>query len=114
MNPRVREVIPTDNYKVKLVFTNGESGVYDCSGLLDFGVFKELKDIAYFKRATVLDGTVAWPHGQDICPDTLYLDSVRILLVPKLLSGNPCLASSSLQEFLKLELQRQGYQAGAW
>ena len=30
MNPRIREVIPTDDYKLKLVFTNGESGVYDC------------------------------------------------------------------------------------
>ena len=77
MNPRVREVIPTDNYQLKLVFTNGESGIYDCSDLLDFGVFQELKDITYFKRVKVLDGTVAWPHEQDICPDTLYLDSVK-------------------------------------
>ena len=78
MNPRIREVVPTDDYKLKLVFTNGEFGIYDCSDLLDFGVFQELKDIAYFKRATVLDGTVAWPHEQDICPDTLYLDSVKL------------------------------------
>ena len=77
MNPRIHEVIPTDDYKLKLVFTNGESGVYDCSDLLDFGVFQELKDIAYFKRVVVLDGTVAWPHEQDICPDTIYLDSVK-------------------------------------
>ena len=30
----------------------------------------------YFKQVQVLDGTVVWPHEQDICPDTLYLDSV--------------------------------------
>ena len=76
MNPRISEVITTESYKLKLVFTNGEKGVYDCSCLLDFGVFKELRDINYFRRAKVLDGTVAWPHDQDICPDTLYLDSV--------------------------------------
>ena len=58
MNPRIHEVIPTDDYKLKLVFTNGESGVYDCSDLLDFGVFQELK-VACFKRVVVLDGTVA-------------------------------------------------------
>jgi len=46
--------------------------------LLDFGVFKELKDKHYFKRVKVIDGTVAWPHGQDICPDTLYLDSIKV------------------------------------
>ena len=65
------------DYKLDLEFTNGERGIYDCSPFLDFGVFKELKDLNYFKKAQVLDGTVVWPHEQDICPDTLYLDSIR-------------------------------------
>lgn len=39
MNPRVLKVYPTDDYKLKLVFKNGECGLYDCSGLLDCGVF---------------------------------------------------------------------------
>jgi hypothetical protein len=77
MNPRVVSVHPTSNSQLALVFTNGETGVYDCSHLLDFGGFRELRDPAYFPQAQVLDGTVAWPHGQDICPDTLYLDSAR-------------------------------------
>ena len=78
MNPRIQDVTPTDDYKLELVFTNGERGIYDCSTLLDFGVFKELKDKHYFKRVQVVDGTVAWPHDQDICPDTLYLDSKKV------------------------------------
>ena len=78
MNPRVKDVKPTDDYKLELFFTNGERGVYDCSTLLDFGVFTELKDKHYFKRAKVIDGTVVWPHDQDICPDTLYLDSIKV------------------------------------
>ena len=77
MNPRVKDVKPTDAYKLELVFINGERGVYDCSSLLDFGVFKELKDKHYFKRGRVIDGTVVWPRDQDICPDTLYLDSIK-------------------------------------
>ncbi len=75
MNPRVQDVTPTDDYKLRLVFTNGETGVFDCSELLDFGVFKELSNINYFKQVKVEYGTVTWPHEQDICPDTLYLDS---------------------------------------
>lgn len=77
MNPRVKSVCPTGDHKLHLTFTNGEAGVYDCSDLLGFGVFKELADIHYFAQAQVVDGTVAWPHEQDICPDTLYLDSVK-------------------------------------
>ena len=75
MNPRVQSVTSTDQYELLLLFTNGETGVFDCSHLLDFGVFKELKDLNYFKQARVEFGTVTWPHEQDICPDTLYLDS---------------------------------------
>jgi len=77
MNPRVKLVSALANYKLYIEFTNGECGVYDCSPLLDFGVFKEFKDFHYFKKARVLDGTVVWPHEQDICPDTLYLDSEK-------------------------------------
>lgn len=77
MNPRISEVTPTNDYKLVLVFTNGERKLFDCSGLLNFGVFKELKDVKYFKQVKALDGTVVWPHEQDICPDTLYLDSVK-------------------------------------
>ncbi len=77
MNPRVKQVSSSDDYKLLLVFTNGERGIYDCSDLLDFGVFKELKNTHYFNQVKVIDGTVAWPHEQDICPDTLYLDSFK-------------------------------------
>ena len=77
MNPRVQAVQPTNDYKLELLFTNGERGTYDCTDLLDFGVFKELRDKAYFRRVKLLHGTVAWPHEQDICPDTLYLASEK-------------------------------------
>jgi len=77
MNPRIIEVTPTENFKLKLVFDNGEKGLYDCSELLNFGVFKELQNRTYFNQVKVLDGTVVWPHEQDICPDTLYLDSTK-------------------------------------
>ena len=79
MNPRVSSVVATDDYKLELVFTNGEHGVYDCSHLLDLGVFQELRDVDYFRQVRSRDGTVAWPHEQDICPDTLYLASRKTI-----------------------------------
>lgn len=78
MNPRVSTVSVANNYQLTLLFTNGELGVYDCSSLLNFGVFKELKNKHYFTQAKVIGGTVVWPHEQDICPDTLYLDSKKV------------------------------------
>ena len=66
-----------EDYRLMLFFTNGEQGIYDCSELLDFGVFQELQDKNYFKKVNVLHGTVVWPHEQDICPDTLYVDSMK-------------------------------------
>ena len=78
MNPRVNAVIPTDHHKLEITFANGETAIYDCSPFLDFGVFQELREIGYFKQARVEGGTVVWPHGQDICPDTLYEDSEKL------------------------------------
>jgi len=75
MLPRVKTVEAKAGHQLEITFTNGEAGLYDCRPLLDFGVFGELKDEAYFRQVRVVNGTVAWPHEQDICPDTLYLDS---------------------------------------
>jgi hypothetical protein len=77
MLPRVKVVTAKPDYQLEITFTNGEVGIYDCRPLLNFGVFVELKDAAYFRQVQAVNGTVAWPHEQDICPDTLYLDSRR-------------------------------------
>lgn len=78
MNPRVKSVRALAGHRLRLGFTNGETGLYDCTPLLDTGVFRELRDVAYFRQACVCEGgTVTWPHEQDICPDTLYEDSVK-------------------------------------
>ena len=58
-------------------FANGEEGVFDCSHLLDFGVFRELRDMGCFKQAFACDATVAWPNQQEMSPDTLYPESVK-------------------------------------
>jgi hypothetical protein len=77
MLPRVTAVKPKPGFELELTFTSGEVGFYDCHPLLTFGVFRELSDEAYFQQVGVFNGMVVWPHEQDICPDTLYLDSRR-------------------------------------
>lgn len=82
MNPRITAVEPTSDHQLMLTFSNGEVGRFDCRPYLDLGVFRELQDIGYFRQASVLNGTVVWPNEQDICPDTLYLESARQIPVP--------------------------------
>ena len=90
MNPRVKQVVADSDYTLRLIFDNGETGVFDMKPLLEFGVFTELKDPEYFSQVICLYGSVAWPHGQDICPDTLYEDSRKT-------AGHPAPSNSSLQ-----------------
>ena len=75
MNPRVKKVIPNEDYTLSITFDNGETKVFDMKKLLELGVFQELKNIEYFKEVKPIYGSIAWPHGQDVCPDTLYEES---------------------------------------
>ena len=45
---------------------------------LDGEVFQKLQDINEFKKVQVFHRTVDWYNQVDICPDTLYEDSVVI------------------------------------
>ncbi|MCK4400794.1 DUF2442 domain-containing protein [bacterium] len=74
MNPRVKSVIASEDYTLSIIFGSGETKTFNMSPYLNFGVFAELKDKNYFRQVKSFMGTIAWPHGQDICPDTLYIE----------------------------------------
>jgi len=73
--PRVVSVVPTENYKLRLTFNNGERRVFDAAPLLMLGVFSPLKNKQFFDSVRVEFGSIAWPNDIDYCPDTLYLES---------------------------------------
>lgn len=67
------EVTPLPNYRLKLAFNNGESGVVDLSNELDGEVFGPLRDPALFATAYQhpVMKTVAWANGADLAPEFL-------------------------------------------
>lgn len=76
MNPRPIKVAVKDDYLLEVNFENGELRIFDMKPFLGFGVFKELNDVSYFKQVRVQNRAICWPNEQDICPDTLYLESI--------------------------------------
>jgi uncharacterized protein DUF2442 len=58
--------------KIQLTFNDGVEGTVDFTQWLHGLVFEPLKDVAYFQRFFLDGGTVAWPNGADIAPETLY------------------------------------------
>jgi hypothetical protein len=78
MNPRVVDVKPADDYTVKVWFNNGEKGIFEVKPYLDYEVFQPLKEDRMFKSVRTFVGTIQWANEADLCPDTVYLDSVKI------------------------------------
>lgn len=63
-------------YCVRLAFDDGLEGEVDLAGRLPRdGLFAPLADPAYFAQVRLDEegGTIAWPNGVDIAPDTLHM-----------------------------------------
>lgn len=76
MNPRVSAVEVIDFHKLLVTFRNREQRVFDVFPYLDLPVFQHLRNSPDFYNVQVKHGTIVWANEIDLCPDTIYLQSV--------------------------------------
>jgi hypothetical protein len=62
-------------YQIEVTFDDGAHGIVDFSAYLErAGVFERFRDINYFRNFEINAelGTLTWPDGVDVAPETLY------------------------------------------
>ena len=59
------------DYTLRLRFTDSKEKTVDFSRWLHGEVFQPLANKREFKRFFIAGGTVCWPNGADIAPETL-------------------------------------------
>ena len=69
----IREIEYRNGYVFRITFDDGLQGELDFSEYLGTGpVFEPLKKASFFRKAFISGGTIAWPNGADVAPETLY------------------------------------------
>jgi hypothetical protein len=77
---RVIDEKAIDGYRLRLAFSDGAVGEIDLADELWGEVFEPLREEALFRQARVDPelGTVVWPNGADLDPESLRA-SVRLV-----------------------------------
>ena len=70
--PHVVQADYKGGHRIHLKFADGREKTVDFGAWLDGPVFEPLRDEAYFRQFFLEAGTVSWPNGADIAPETLY------------------------------------------
>ena len=78
MKPRVKKVKPNKDYTLNIVFNNGEIKIFDMKPYLNTGIFNRFKNYSLFTTVKPFLGSIQWENGQDLCPDTLYIEGRNI------------------------------------
>ena len=69
-------VRPHPDFRLDLEFENGERRVFDMRPLLVLRPWNRISNLHIFQRVRVDYGTLVWPGGIDIAPETLYDESI--------------------------------------
>ena len=70
---RIISAHPLPEYRLKITFNDGFSGIFTVEPERRGGVFLNLLNAKVFNAVTVNPdfGCIEWPGGNDLCPDTM-------------------------------------------
>jgi hypothetical protein len=75
---RVVRVTPLPDYRLRVEFDDGVTGIVELADELTGPVFGPLRDEELFRQVMVDDfGAVSWPNGADLAPDAMYSDITK-------------------------------------
>lgn len=77
LQPLIKDVKVLEEYKLLLIYENGEQRIYDMKPNLQYEAFKKLKDYELFKKVHAAGETIEWETGEDVSPESLYLNSIK-------------------------------------
>jgi len=78
MMNRVKTVVAMSDYRLDIVFRDGNHGIFDCRPYRDYPCLKRIWSEDMFSGVVADHGTVMWPDGSDLCPDEVYEKSVPV------------------------------------
>ena len=67
-----------NDFVLKITYINDEVKLYDFKNNLKYNFYEKLRNPEYFRRAKSAQTTVEWPDGEDIDPNELYENSIKI------------------------------------
>ena len=70
--PSVIRATYESGYGIHVTFSDNVQGTVDFQSWLQGPIFEPLKHPSYFQQFFIDGGTVVWPNGADIAPETLY------------------------------------------
>lgn len=78
LTPIIKSVEVLEDYQLLLTYENGEKRIYDMKPNFKYEAFRELEDYELFKKVHPAGETIEWETGEDVSPESLYLNSIKV------------------------------------
>ena len=76
--PRIKDVKVLKDNNLEIFYENGEVKYYDMKKNLGYHFYKKLNNPEYFKRVKAVETTIEWPDGEDVDPNELYENNIKM------------------------------------